>query len=112
MVYDFEGTMSLRRISPVKRALTGPMRVVTAALSSFSPLFSIDSQPGMHALSVSGSLSAAHVVSTEAGTLRVLVNSILASSSKDSRGAAAELVVGFRLATKAPRPCECSGELL
>src|SRR5215470_16687400 len=104
--------MSLRRSSPVKRALTGPTRAVTAALSSFSPVRSIDSQPGMHALSVSGSLSAAHVVSTDAGTVRELVNSIFNPSLRCSRGASAQFEFGFRLTAKASWSGKRSREFL
>src|SRR5215475_1929559 len=104
--------MSLRRSSPVKRALTGPTRAVTAALSSFSPVRSIDSQPGMHALSVSGSLSAAHVVSIDAGTVRELVNSIFNPSLRCSRGASAQFEFGFRPTAKASSSRKRGRELL
>src|SRR5215212_7416577 len=55
---------------PLKRALTGPTLTATSALNASSPVFSSDSQPAMHDFSTSGSLSAAQVVSTDAGISR------------------------------------------
>src|SRR5829696_4536674 len=55
---------------PLKRALTGPTLKATSVLNASPPVFSSDSQPAMHDFSTSGSLSAAHVVSTDAGMSR------------------------------------------
>jgi hypothetical protein len=52
---------------PLNRALTGPTFIATIATSDSGSVRSRDSQPAMHALSVSGSLSAAQVLSTDSG---------------------------------------------
>ncbi len=64
---------------PWNFAATGPTRAVIVTWNSVSDTRSIDSQPGMHACSVSGSLSAAQVASTDAGTVRELFSSIAAA---------------------------------
>src|SRR5690349_9607028 len=61
---------------PLKRALTGPTLSATTALNASSPVRSTDSQPAMQAFSTCGSLSAAQVVSTEAGMSRSPCSSI------------------------------------
>ena len=66
---------------PLNFADTGPTRAVIATLNSVSETRSIDSQPGMQALSVSGSFSATQVFSTDAGTVRLLVSSMRGVSS-------------------------------
>src|SRR5436190_694917 len=53
---------------PLNLALTGPTRATIRTWYSLSPLFSIDSQPGTQALSISGSLSASHTAFCGAGT--------------------------------------------
>ena len=63
-------------IRPVNLAETGPTRAVIATRNSVSDARSIVSHPGMHALSVSGSFNAAHVASTDAGTVRLLISCI------------------------------------
>src|SRR5689334_3897698 len=65
---------------PLKRALTGPTLTATSALNASSPVRSSDSQPAMHDFSTSGSLSAAQVVSTDAGMSRSPCSSIAARS--------------------------------
>src|SRR6266851_683120 len=70
-VYDVGATISARTMRPVKRALTGPTRAVIVNRYSLSDSRSTDSHPGMQALSTSGSLSARHVVSMSAGTVRL-----------------------------------------
>src|SRR5438132_13053810 len=72
ILYEVGATTPDRMMRPLNLAETGPTRAVIATLSSVSETRSIDSQPGIQLLSVSGSLSAAHVVSTDAGTARLL----------------------------------------
>src|SRR4051812_8061080 len=65
---------------PLKRALTGPTLTATKAVNASSPVRSSDSQPAMHAFSTTGSLSAAQVVSTDAGMSRSPFSSMAARS--------------------------------
>src|SRR5664279_2902683 len=84
-VYAVGATISLMTMRPEKRALTGPTRAVIVNLYSLSDTRSTDSQPAMHALSTSGSLSARQVVSTSAGTVRLPFISMLSSAVRLSR---------------------------
>src|SRR5690349_21692588 len=104
--------MSLRRINPEKRALTGPTRAVIAARNSFCPVRSSDSQPGMQAFNASGSLRAAQVASSVAGTVRVPNISIVGSSSRPSCRPPAKLEIHLSTPTQAPRLRKHRRELL
>src|SRR2546430_10612517 len=116
ILYDVGGTMSDKTMRPVNFAETGPTRAVIATLNSVSETRSIDSQPGMQALSVSGSFSAAQVFSTDAGTVRLLVISMRGVSSACDlrlRGSAHALEAGrARRPTGGVRLCKCRCELL
>src|SRR5437667_7100427 len=116
ILYEVGGTMSDRTIRPLNLAETGPTRAVIATLSSVSETRSIDSQPGMQALSVSGSFSAAQVFSTDAGSVRLLVNSMRGVSSACDlrlRGSAHALEPGSaRYPTDGVRLRKCRCELL
>src|SRR5271168_4106659 len=52
---------------PLKVVDTGPILVLTTAAKPLSPVLSSDSQPGMQALSTSGSLSSAQTFGRSAG---------------------------------------------
>src|SRR5271163_922827 len=59
--------MSESSTLPLKVADTGPILVLTTAAKPLSPDFSSDSQPGMQALSTSGSLRSAQTFGRSAG---------------------------------------------
>src|SRR5271154_4365244 len=59
--------MSVSSTLPLKVADTGPILVLTTAAKPLSPVFSSDSQPGIEALSTSGSLRAAQTFGLSAG---------------------------------------------
>src|SRR2546428_5891744 len=116
ILYEAGATMSDRTMRPLNLAETGPTRAVIATLNSVSDTRSIDSQPGMQALSVSASFSAAQVFSTDAGTVRLLVNSMRGVSSACDlrlRGSAHALEPGSaRHPTGGVRLRKCHCELL
>jgi hypothetical protein len=62
--------MSDRLIHPRNLALTGPILDVIVTRYSLGPVASISSHPGIHSFSTAESLSAVHVASRLAATLR------------------------------------------
>ena len=83
--------MSESSTLPLKVAETGPILILTTAAKPLSPVFSSDWQPGMQALSTSGSLSIAQTFGRSAGSVTSPVI-VIAMTFLPSRTAAASNV--------------------
>src|SRR6185312_9369851 len=106
-VYERGAAISASVSRPLNFALTGPTRAVISTRYSVSDTRSIDSQPGIHLRSTSGSFSARHVVATSAGTTRLPFISMIGSGSRSRRAQ----VLGAPAASGGPAG-ECLRQLL